>query len=130
MMTPEPRLSERRSREPKESSSPKKYRKNGSFENGALRVRTTCSDEMLATPLIVCAATLVKSGPPTTVAGIVATAGAVAAGMGDGRGAGSGWSTACGAFAGRASVAARMRSVTTVPAMKPATISTRDSVRR
>ena len=50
-MTPEPRLSDRRSREPNMSCSPKKYRKNGSFSNGEFWRRTTCSDEMFATPL-------------------------------------------------------------------------------
>src|SRR3954466_8386270 len=62
MMTPEPRLIERRSRTI-ESSSPKKYRKNGSLGNGELRWRTTCSDEMFATPLTAWPATRVKSGP-------------------------------------------------------------------
>jgi hypothetical protein len=63
MMTPDPRLSDRRSRDPNASSSPKKYRKNGSLTNGEFGRRTTCSDEMLATPLTVWAATRVKSGP-------------------------------------------------------------------
>src|SRR5713101_854055 len=66
MMTPDPRLSERRSREPNCSSSPKKYRKKGSLGNGELRVRTTCRDEMFATPLTACPAIRVKSGPPPT----------------------------------------------------------------
>src|SRR3954453_20300483 len=75
MTTPDPRLSDRR--EPKVSSlSPKKYRKNGSAANGEFGVRTTWSDEILATTLTARPATRVKSGPLAT-AGTVAAAGEV-----------------------------------------------------
>ena len=64
MTTPDPRLSDRRSRDPKISSpSPKKYRKKGSLDPFA--ARTTCSEEMLATPFTALAAMRVKSGAPT-----------------------------------------------------------------
>src|ERR1700733_6377236 len=81
---------------------------------------------MLATPFTVCAATLVKSGPLT----IAGSAGAEVAGRADGFCAGGSSATGRDASAGRASVAARIRAVTMVPAMKPATMSTSDSVRR
>src|SRR3954467_424429 len=78
MTTPEPRLSDRRSRDPNPCSSPKKYRKNGSLPNGELVVRTTCSEEMFATPLTATAATFEKSGnPPVIVTGGALTGGAV-----------------------------------------------------
>src|SRR5437868_15342190 len=76
MITPEPRLSDRRSRDPNISSSPKKYRKNGSLLKGELRVRTTCSEEMFATPFTAWLATRVKSGPPAATARVGADAGA------------------------------------------------------
>src|SRR5215472_6040879 len=65
MMTPDPRLSDLRSRGANTSLSPKKYRKNSSSGNGDVwRDRTTVTEEMLATPLTAWAATRVKSGPP------------------------------------------------------------------
>src|SRR5262245_11249663 len=76
MTTPDPRLSERRSRVPKTSSwSPKKYRKNGSEANGEFDWREICSDEMLATPLTACPATRVKSGPAEASTGAGEAAG-------------------------------------------------------
>src|SRR5690349_21339044 len=86
MTTPEPRLSDRRSREPKPWSSPKKYRKNGSLPNGEFVVRTTCSDEILATPRTACAATFEKSGKPpvTATGGTVAGTGAAVCALAEG----------------------------------------------
>src|SRR5262245_49225011 len=76
MTTPDPRLSDRRSRVPKTSSrSPKKYRKNGSAAKGEFDWRVTCNDEMLATPLTACPATRVKSGPTDTAIGAAGVTG-------------------------------------------------------
>src|SRR6266850_2705086 len=116
MITPEPRLSDRRSRDPNRSSSPKKYRKNGSSANGELPRRTTWSDEMFATPFTAWPATRVKSGPPPAV---VATA------------PGTRWaSLSGGALAARESAAVRIRPVTTSPAMKPAITKTNERTKR
>src|SRR5689334_6755586 len=83
MITPDPRLSDRRSRDPKTSSpSPKKYLKNGSAANGEFGVRTTCTDEMFATPLTACPATRVKSGPGVVSPGVTGAGAADAAGGG------------------------------------------------
>lgn len=142
-MTPEPRLSERRSLEPKKSSSPpKKYRKKGSLSSGVARVRTTCSDEMLATPLTACPATRVKSSPLAAIADGAAMA-AVAVGeeppfaAWEVSGAGAADAGAADADAivlvdelvdGFEAVCARP--VITTPAMNPATTSTADITSR
>src|SRR4051812_33321993 len=125
MTTPEPRLSDRRSRGPDRSSlSPKKYRKNGSAANGEFGVRTTWSDEMFATPLTACPATRVKSGP------LAATGAAAAAGAVLPRACVEG-ATRCGAadsgadrISARDADAGRRRAVSTRPPAKPATTST------
>src|SRR5262249_35774609 len=112
----------------------------GSSLNGELRERTTCSDEMFATPLTAWPATRVKSGPPPDHAGdpVCADDGAdsvAVAGLGAGsvrvagRGAERGGAAARGAatdgVAG-AGAAARTQPVATRPPTNPATTSTRE----
>src|SRR5438105_878383 len=126
MITPEPRLSDRRSRDPNISSSPKKYRKNGSLLKGELRERTTCSEEMFATPFTAWLATRVKSGPPAATARVGADAGA---------GAGRCSVTAApptgrGDSKPRADSAARTQPETRTPPTNPATTSTTERPRR
>src|SRR5215831_9066892 len=122
MMTPEPRLSERRSRVPKTSSwSPKKYRKKGSAEKGEFDVFVTCNDEIFATPLTACPATRVKSGPTATIAGegpAVGTGRACPSAAGGGEGVG-GRATTSSAFE---SAVMWRRDVSSRPPMKPAVI--------
>ena len=96
---------------------PKKYRKKGSSVKGELGVRTTCSEEILATPFTACPAMPVKSGPPRSEDGAGAGASmAVVAGAGD-----AGISrVARFAFA---TDAVRVPAVRTSPATKAATTS-------
>src|SRR5437588_4453581 len=113
MITPEPRLSDRRSRGPKRSWSPKKYRKNGSFENGEAGARTTCREEILATPFTAWVAMRVKSGPAAAANGALRCVSSVAAGAA--------------IVSARGSDALRIRPVTTSPATKPAAIGTSET---
>src|SRR5689334_15611588 len=119
MMTPDPRLSDRRSRGANMSLSPKKYRNRSSSRKGLLRVRTTVIDEMFTTPLTACAATRVKSGPPLTA--VAAFAGAALR-----PGAAPCWSTR--GVSARESAALRMRPVMTRPPTKPAATSVSESI--
>ena len=81
-------------------------------------MRTTCSDEMLATPLTAWPAMRVKSGPPTR-----RRRGRLRGRRGDGSAAlrGAGSISVRGGRSARESEAVRIRPVTTSPAAKPAT---------
>ena len=111
-MTPEPRLFDARSRGPKNSSSPKKYRKNGSTFCGLREV--ICSEEMLATPFTAAPATRVKSGAAAAATDAAGAACCDAAGLA--AGARQDWAAE--------SPAVRIRPVTTRPAAKPPAMRT------
>src|SRR6185295_3793556 len=89
-----------------------------SSDSGDRDRRTTCTDEMLATPFTAWPAMRVKSGPPSEVLNTGAAIGRAGAAVGG--------SAGC-AVSARDSVAVRMRPVRTRPAVNPARSRTQES---
>ena len=110
-MTPDPRLG-RCCRPKRSEESPKKYRKNGSLENGDVR-RTSCNDEIFVTLLTVSAATSEKSGRFEVAATTC----------------GASWDAAATSGVAVLSVAERVRPVSTIPMTSPVTNSRKPKTR-